>query len=287
MKRINTILYASVLAMISACSSSGTDEGPDTGSENRIDISTCIVERVHAKGPALDENGNGNFSDGDVFTLLVSGNGGSESDSFSYTYGKTQLYWKDIATAHDGDKVCFSACYPQQNTDDGKFRFDLATVSDRDLLLALAPDIEYNSADPVKLDFRHAMHRLILEYTVESDIDASEIQTTCTAKSDCTVNLLDGSLDTTGSETYGFTETGSEARFLIVPQNASGVSIEVKAGNVVKTFALDSLEPGTGELKGGMQLTVRLTVKEDRIEISGTAIEGWEDQGTVGGEILI
>ena len=36
-----------------------------------------------------------------------------------------------------------------------------------------------------------------------------------------------------------------------------------------------------------MQLRVELTVKNGKIEIGNITIEGWENQGTIGGEIIL
>lgn len=99
--------------------------------------------------------------------------------------------------------------------------------------------------------------------------------------------LLDGSLDTTDPTTADFTRTGGEVSFLVVPQQASDVTLDVTAGDISKSFTVGSLKPGLGELKSGMQLRVEITVKEQTIEIGSITIEGWEDQGSIGGEIII
>ena len=142
---------------------------------------------------------------------------------------------------------------------------------------------------PVNLTFRHAMHRLNVVFTVDADarVDADAIRTVCTARSKCGVNLLDGSLDTTDPTTADFTRTGGEVSFLVVPQQASDVTLDVTAGDISKSFTVGSLKPGLGELKSGMQLRVEITVKEQTIEIGSITIEGWEDQGSIGGEIII
>lgn len=83
------------------------------------------------------------------------------------------------------------ACYPKQNIKDGKFTFDLATVDEKDLLLAKVEGVVINAAEPVYLNFRHAMHKLDIYYNLEEDIN---VTTRCEALSTCEVNMFENTV---------------------------------------------------------------------------------------------
>ena len=74
--------------MTVSCEKSPEDNGNGTDETDRmIDIRTSI--EALTKSPALDGNGEGNFSNGDIFTLVVSGSG-FPNISTSYTVGTTE-----------------------------------------------------------------------------------------------------------------------------------------------------------------------------------------------------
>ncbi len=279
MKRAYCLFFAAAVAALCGCSSSEESAGPV---QKRILLNASIAKVEELESSEAVQSGKEHFTQGDTFTLVVA-NAERQYDPFDFTVGATQLLWKEVTVAGEGAKVNFSACYPVQRLADGKFTFDLGTASEQDLLLAAPRAVTVDDETPVNLTFRHAMHRLNVVFTV----DADAIRTVCTARSKCGVNLLDGSLDTTDPTTADFTRTGGEVSFLVVPQQASDVTLDVTAGDISKSFTVGSLKPGLGELKSGMQLRVEITVKEQAIEIGSITIEGWEDQGSIGGEIII
>lgn len=285
MKRAYCLFFIAAAAALYACGSS--DEAAEPA-QKKIKLNASIAKVEEVESSEAVQSGKESFTAGDTFTLVVA-NAERQYDLFDFTVGATQLLWKEVTVAGEGAKVNFSACYPVQRLADGKFTFDLGTASEQDLLLAAPCAVTVDDETPVNLTFRHAMHRLNVVFTVDADarVDADAIRTVCTARSKCGVNLLDGSLDTTDATTADFTRTGSEVSFLVVPQQASDVTLDVTAGDISKSFTVGSLKPGLGELKSGMQLRVEITVKEQAIEIGSITIEGWEDQGSIGGEIII
>ena len=91
--------------MTVSCEKSPVDKGTDE-TDRMIDIRTSI--EALTKSPALDGNGEGNFSNGDIFTLVVSGSGFPNIDT-SYTVGTTDLSWADLNLPEDAvvfQKVC-------------------------------------------------------------------------------------------------------------------------------------------------------------------------------------
>ncbi|HJA98172.1 MAG TPA: fimbrillin family protein [Candidatus Alistipes avicola] len=255
--------------------------------DKKISIQTTIEEPANIGSPSLNEDGSGNFAPGDTFSLLVFAPDASASQC-NYQIGQTTLLWNDLQLNSDAQTVTFSACYPIQALNEGKFAFDLKTAEEKDLLWAYKSGITVGTEAPITLTFKHAMHRLVVRFTEDSEIAVDQIQTNCTAKSSCTVDLMTGTLDNSSSDKATFTENGDEAVFLIVPQQPADVSLEVTAGASSKTFSLGDLASQYEELEGGKQLTVNLTIKEGKITIDGFSIEGWGDQGTIdGGEIIM
>ena len=151
--------------MTVSCEKSPEDNGNGTDETDRmIDIRTSI--EALTKSPALDGNGEGNFSNGDIFTLVVSGSG-FPNISTSYTVGTTELSWADLNLPEDAGNVYFSGCYPVQGTAvDGILTFTVSPAEETDLLLAEAVQVGKDSEDAVSLVFKHALHKLVVKVCV-------------------------------------------------------------------------------------------------------------------------
>lgn len=279
---MKTILYTTTAALLLAAA--GCSKGERQQTDARIAITTTIAPMSRA--PQLDEEGRGNFTPGDEVSLLITD--GARQASFDYAIGQSTLYWKDTPFATENVKVSISACYPRQALQDGTFRFEPETAADKDLLLAQATGVDAGSERAVALTFRHALHRLVISYTTDDpELDPDAIETRCTAHSACTVSLAENSLETDATSQDTFTAQGRRAEFLLVPQASAGVTLEIDLGAEVKRLPLVSLDGIDGELEGGKQLLVSLTVKNGQIEIGDSVIEGWGDQGSVEDEIIL
>lgn len=284
MKKTYCALMATALLLSTGCNKE--NETQISGGDPKVGIVTSISAEGIMRSPQLDEDGSGNFSAGDVFSLMAISESGRKT-LLDYESGSTVLYWKEIAMEQGDRSVVFSACYPRQEISDGKFTFDLSSAEDKDLLWAQTADIEACTEAPVALTFRHAMHRLIINISADAGVDASEVKVECTAKSSCEVDLVSCELDDSASETETFSSAGPNAEFLLVPQAVSDISMTVDAGGIRKMFALGDIVKEHDRLESGMQLTVNMTVKNGNIQIEGTSIEGWGNQGTVDGEIIM
>lgn len=285
--RFNTrnSLMGALAAMVGLVSG-GCNKTEVIPGDKPIRIQTEIEALTRA--PQLDEDGSGQFAANDCFTLFACDES-RRSVAFDYTVGATTLRWRDLEM-DDARAVNFSACYPKQaSLETGRFVFDLEKTEEKDLLLAERSGVAPGSDMPVTLKFRHAMHRLAFVFTPDEDFDlkVDDIETFCTAKSVCTVDLTDNSLTVDDSETATFSAHGKTAAFLIVPQHPGDVQLEIRLGSITKRCSLDELVAGQDELSGGKQLTVRLTVKNGEITFEDFVIEGWGDQGSVDGEIIM
>ena len=86
---------------------------------------------------------------------------------------------------------------------------------------------------------------------------------------------------------------GKAVRFLLVPQTSEEVTLKIEIGGKTVEHTLaglnEVLKNATQEipaaLDGGKCLTLNLTFGKDGIVVEGSQIGGWEDQGTVDGDI--
>lgn len=69
MKKTYCTLIASILLLPAGCDKGG--EAPVTGGSKKIGIITSISAEGVMRYPQLGENGSGNFSTGDVFSLMA------------------------------------------------------------------------------------------------------------------------------------------------------------------------------------------------------------------------
>lgn len=273
--------------VIAAAILTGCNKNEVVNTEGKINIFTGI--EAITKAPQLDENGAGKFAKGDKLNLLAFNTAKQHTD-FDYAVETTELYWNDIKITSENGKINFAACYPRQEMNDGKFLFDLEKASDKDLLLAYAENIENGTEKAVMLTFKHAMHRLVINYTVDNSyqtVTADEIVTDCTALSTCTVNLLEKTVATENSPKATFSAKEKSTAFLIAPQNAADVTLKVTVGTDTNTCTLDKLVGSNLKLESGKQLELNLLIKEGKITLEGFTIEGWENQGSISGDIIM
>lgn len=281
-----TIFGAALVSTLicGACSKNDNPATPQQPDKNAITFTTRIEALTRA--PQLDQDGSGSFTPGDTFTLLAADKE-AHSRTIDYSVGATVLYWNDLSFAQQGSTVDFAACYPTQKLDGTRFGFTLRQEAAGDLLLARTQGVEAGSQKPVALAFRHAMHRLVVKYSVtDSSVSASDIETSCTARNSCTVDLASGGIEP-GESTDSFTARGETASLLLVPQAAKLVTLEIRAGEITKRCTLSELDSAPEMLEGGKILTVNLTIQNGTIRFDGLTIEGWGDQGSIDDEIIL
>ncbi len=288
MKRIYYYALA-VTTLIAMSSCHKNPDAPQPTSDKKIEIKTSIINENaiagNTKAPSLNGDGSGNFSNGDILTLHVLSESGQPT-VIKFGVGITNLYWRDINLNPEDHQVHFSACYPKQELSDGKFSFDMETAPTKDLLWAHKKSVPTETDAPVELQFKHVMHRLVINYSTQSNIAVDQIQTVCTAKSTCTIDLAGEKIDNSSAQKADFSVTGQQASFMLVPQKASDVTLHVTAGQMKKDFNLNEYVK-FDNLESGMQLTVNLKVKDGSIALEGSSIDPWGDQGTIEGEITM
>lgn len=284
MKRMTYAAAVMAVVLGTACSKNDNPATPQQPEDKAITFTTHIEALTRA--PHLDEDGSGTFAPGDTFTLLA-GDKSGQTMTFDYSVGATALKWSSLTFAQQGGTVDFAACYPQQKLDGKQFGFTVSQNDAGDLLLAQAAGVSVGSQKPVVLNFRHAMHRLVVKYTVKDPtVTAAEIETLCTALNSCTVEPLAGRIEA-GQSTESFSAKGQTACLLLVPQPSKGVKLEIRAGKASKSCMLNEVGSCPETLEGGKILTVNLTIESGSITIDGTTIEGWGNQGSIDDEIIL
>ena len=261
-----------------ACDKNESGAGVPAGKEE-ITVVTAIDALTRA--PHLNEDGSGYFQDGDKIALTVTG--GGKAVRKEYTIGGAALYWEDLGL-------------PSGTTEGSEFTFDLSTAADKDLLLAPAMKVSKSADTKVNLAFKHAMHKLAINYASDGTYTQEQLEavkTTCTAKSSCEVNMAAATVSKTADKTAAFEAAGKAVRFLLVPQTSEEVTLKIEIGGKTVEHTLaglnEVLKNATQEipaaLDGGKCLTLNLTFGKDGIVVEGSQIGGWEDQGTVDGDI--
>ena len=198
-----TIFTAAVLLVLAGCNDDKEQTKPAPG-EGKITVTAGIDALTRA--PHLNEDGSGYFQDGDKIALTVTG--GGKAVRKEYTIGGAALYWEDLGLPSGTTEASFAGCYPAPESAEGsEFTFDLSTAADKDLLLAPAMKVSKSADTKVNLAFKHAMHKLAINYASDGTYTQEQLEavkTTCTAKSSCEVNMAAATVSKTADKTAAF-----------------------------------------------------------------------------------
>ena len=223
-----------------ACDKNESGAGVPAGKEE-ITVVTAIDALTRA--PHLNEDGSGYFQDGDKIALTVTG--GDKTVRKEYTIGGAALYWEDLGLPSGTTEASFAGCYPAPESAEGsEFTFDLSTAADKDLLLAPAMKVSKSADTKVNLAFKHAMHKLAINYASDGTYTQEQLEavkTTCTAKSSCEVNMAAATVSKTADKTAAFEAAGKAVRFLLVPQTSEEVTLKIEIGGKTVEHTLAGL----------------------------------------------
>lgn len=286
-------MVVSVLFAVTACDKN--DEGDATPAGKEKITVTAGIDAL-TRTPHLDEDGSGYFTADDLIAMTVTG-GGKTVQTIYKVDGN--LYWEDLNLPAETTEATFTGCYPKPlSASDNKFTFDLSKEEDKDLLLAPGVKVSKSTDTKVKLVFKHAMHKLILNYVSDGTYNAElfgKAKTTCSAKSSCEVDMMTATIVQAGTKTSAFDAIGKTIHFLLVPQASDEVTLRIQIGEKIIEHTLNELNdmlknknqniPAT--LDGGKCLTLNLTFSKDGIVVDSPEIGGWEDQGMIDGEIEV
>lgn len=304
MKTRNLLAATLAATLTLAGCSKNDDPGNDTRSE--VNITTTIggsanggTDEGEAPGSraTVGNDGSGSFDATDVLGLYATTGGATKLDNKEYTVA-TKLYWDDLSTTAP---VTFSAYYPRTATiaDPAAYTFNAATATDKDLLLATP--VTKSKGEAVTLNFRHAMHRLIinLSTTVDGLNIADAIIELTGMNAAATVNI------TTGAVTVGETaeadgtytavkKSGATTEYILAPQKVTTDAdwILITIAGKQYTYKIPAQIKNTSgtmtafaALESGKTLTLNLAITRDGITLTTGDIAAWDTQGKIDGEI--
>lgn len=290
MKKNCFLALALVSVLAVSCDKKSDEPVVPASGNDKINITTTVA--AQSKSPELDADGKGNFVNGDIFNIVISGENVS-ARSIDFTVGTTSLTWSGLALADGVKDVNFSACYPKHDlSNDGTFEFNIAEAEYKDMLLSESQKVTVGSEAPVNLTFKHATHKLNIVYTSEyyTADELAAMQTVCNAKTACIVDAASGKIKEVLNGTSDFSADGSSVSYLLIPQATEGVELNIKLGQLSKSYNLKDLLAQTGnpqdELIGGKKIDISLKISKDQITVEGAEIGAWEDQSMVSGEII-
>lgn len=289
------------LLALAACSD---DDGLTSGNgQGEVRITTHI-SGAQTRAPQLGIDGSGNFEKGDALNLVVYG---KEATPYTpdYLVETTTLYWEDIknATGLNGFYT-FAGWYSEDKTlklqDNNSFSFNVAeaaTDEQKDLLLATPTQV--NEGDPVKLVFRHAMHKLVVNLSYgegfdnvdKSAITVKPVGMNAAATIDVKAGTVTvGEASATKGDYDAKTLSNNSCSFILAPQKlqagAEWLQIQVTEGQTISFHVPEQIVDGNTavsltQLNSGETLTLNLTIKRTNIndiaiELTGCTISGWE-----------
>lgn len=154
-----------------------------------------------------------------------------------YTIGTTVLRWKDFDLIGNEGPLGFSGAYPGNAAIEQNKKIDIKGAANPDLLIA--PTVTVAKGEPVRLDFRHVMHRLVVNLSGNA-LTADELSQATVRLSEslyccAVVDFTDATAFTDNSAIYGDnppTRTGATTTFILVPQDIRPYSekITITAG---------------------------------------------------------
>ena len=167
MKTTNYLFVAFGAAALTLTACNNDDDVLNGGQEPGV---VNIVTSIN--GPqtrvVMNDDGSGNFEDTkDKLKIAVYGSGNADYQ-VDYTVGTTALYWEDVEAGVGTGPYTFGGWFTKTDLPATLTSFNAATASDPDLLLA-APATNVSKGETVNLNFKHAMHKLVVNVTYDGD----------------------------------------------------------------------------------------------------------------------
>lgn len=291
------LITAALLATLALTACNKEDDAPLQSGQ--VDIRTTICANAGTANADIDTratiapDGSGTFATGDELGLYAYAGSAAKLTNSSFKVNQTTLFWDELSTT---SSITFSAYYPKgaNIADATAYGFNAATSAMPDLLVATP--VTKSKGEQVSLDFRHAMHCLVVKITTNvSGWDAATAKITligmnATAK----VNILTG-VATPGeaSEADGnyAPQTGAANTFIIAPQKVTTGAdwIQIELGGKTFTYQVPAQynKPNGGgtatlsQLNSGETLTLNLAVNRDGVTLTSGDISAWDTQGTI------
>lgn len=311
MKTTNYLFVAFGAAALTLTACNNDDDVLNGGQEPGV---VNIVTSIN--GPqtrvVMNENGSGSFEDTkDKLKLAVYGS--ADVTYPDYTVGTTVLYWEDVEAGVGTGPYTFGGWFTKTDLPATLTSFNAATASDPDLLLA-APATNVSKGETVNLNFKHAMHKLVVNVTYDGDftgvntnnVSIKPVGMNASAAINVQTGIVTpGEATDTDGEYAARTLTNNACSFILAPQKlTTGAAwLEINLDGQTLTFYVPASYTTSGsstedlsQLNSGEVLTLNLTIKKvtggtdpDKTVIVLTTgqITAWNSQGTVEGEVQV
>jgi hypothetical protein len=310
MKTTNYLFVAFGAAALTLTACNNDDDVLNGGQEPGV---VNIVTSIN--GPqtrvVMNENGSGSFEDSkDKLKLAVYGSGNADYQ-VDYTVGTTVLYWEDVEAGAGIGPYTFGGWFTKTDLPATLTSFNAATASDPDLLLA-APATNVSKGETVNLNFKHAMHKLVVKVTYEGDftgvntdnVSIKPVGMNASAAINVQTGIVTpGEATDTDGDYAAQTLTSNSCSFILAPQKLTKgaewlqFSIPDVATLVYKVPANYQNASGTStdltELSSGQILTLNMKIKRDaatqktEVELATGEISAWGTQGSINDELTI
>ena len=310
MKTTNYLFLAFGAAALTLTACNNDDDVPGGGQEPGV---VNIVTSIN--GPQtrveMNDDGSGNFEDTkDKLKIAVYGSGNADYQ-VDYTVGTTALYWEDVEAGVGTGPYTFGGWFTKTDLPATLTSFNAATASDPDLLLA-APATNVSKGATVNLNFKHAMHKLVVKVTYEGDftgvntdnVSIKPVGMNASAAIDVQAGIVTpGEATDTDGDYAAQTLTSNSCSFILAPQKLTTgaewlqFSIPDVATLVYKVPANYQNASGTStaltELSSGQILTLNMKIKRDaatqktEVELATGEISAWGTQGSINDELTI
>lgn len=310
MKTTNYLFVAFGAAALTLTACNNDDDVLNGGQEpGVVNIVTSINEpqtRVE-----MNENGSGNFEDTkDKLKLAVYGSGNANYQ-VDYTVGTTVLYWEDVEAGAGTGPYTFGGWFTKTDLPATLTSFNAATASDPDLLLA-APATNVSKGETVNLNFKHAMHKLVVNVTYDGDftgvntnnVSIKPVGMNASAAINVQTGIVTpGEATDTDGDYAARTLTSNACSFILAPQKLTTDAewLEINLGDQTLTFNVPANYTTSGgstedlsQLNSGEVLTLNLTIKkvagggdDEKTEVVLTTgkIAAWGTQGYYTGDV--
>lgn len=312
MKTTNYLFVAFGAAALTLTACNNDDDVLNNGSQPGV---VNIVTSIN--GPqtrvVMNDDGSGKFEDTkDKLKLAVYGSGNADYQ-VDYTVGTTVLYWEDVETGVGTGPYTFGGWFTKTGLPATLTSFNAATASDPDLLLA-APATNVSKGATVNLNFKHAMHKLVVNVTYDGDfsnvdrnnVTIQPVGMNASAAIDVKAGNVTVGEASEADGTYAAEPlTNNACEFILAPQKlTTGAEwLEINLDGQTFTFNVPANYTTSGgstealsQLNSGEVLTLNLTIKKvsggtdpDKTVIVLTTgqITAWNSQGTVDGEVQV
>ena len=267
-----------------ALPSCSQDDMPQTGGtplpEGEYPLTlTASVDGMNTRATGKDE-----WAEGDKIGVRIGADVATGCYELNHENGTvkevhTPVYWQSTASA------TVTAWYPYTPQEGVNISNQKDGFTDIDFLTATAPNQSYKTL--VSLDFEHQMAKVSYTLKKGENITDDELQgATVILMGNTTATFVNGVLSPADSENNGeiiscYDGTQKTGAALLVPQNMTNKPfIKVRING--KDFIYTPSDDNAGKLQAGFHNTYTITVKKDRIEVTGISASSWNDDITEG-----